>query len=216
MAEDELHIVHLRNDFYRDGFYKVITALLLIVAAIILLILTSLYLFFQKPSPVTFATDNEWRILPPIPLNQPYVKTADLLQWASEILPQSLTFRFTDYAVQLQGLKPYYTDNGWAKLQDMLTTYANLPVLQSSKLFVNATAAGAPVIINQGLIDDKYSWWVQMPIKINYIGVDKSYNSSIVLQALVVRAPTLNNLSGIIIDNLVVTKASGDQVGANG
>ncbi|MDR3492495.1 MAG: DotI/IcmL/TraM family protein [Gammaproteobacteria bacterium] len=216
MAEDELHIVHLRNDFYRDGFYKVITALLLIVAAIILLVLTSLYLFLLKPSPVTFATDNEWRILPPIPLNQPYVKTADLLQWVSETLPASLTFRFTDYAVQLKALEPYYTENGRAKLQDILTTYANLPVLLSSKLFVNAAAAGAPVIINQGLIDAKYSWWVQMPIKINYSGVDKSYTSLIVLQALVVRAPTLNNLSGIIIDNIIVTKASGDRVGANG
>ncbi len=216
MAENELHIVRLRNDFYRDGFYKVITALLLIASAIILLVITSLYLFFLKPSPVTFATDNEWRVLPPVPLNQPYLKTADLLQWVSDVLPLSFTFRFTDYAVQLKALEPYYTPNGWAKLQGLLSVYANLPVLESAKLFANASASGAPVIVNQGLIDGKYSWWVQMPLKINYSSAEKSYNSSIVLQALVVRAPTLNNLSGIIIDNVIVTKDLGGKTRANG
>ncbi len=215
MAEDELNIVRLRNDFYRDGFYKVIIALAVVSSAILLLLMTSFYLFFKKPSPVIFTTDNEWRIFPPVPLNQPYLTTADLLQWASGVLPKAFTYDFTNYQKEIKLLEQYFTPDGWAKMQEALNTFANPDTMQSAKLFISGTPSGAPVIINQGILSDKYSWWVQMPMVINYSSVDRSYNINLVVQILVVRVSTLNNLLGIAIDNVIVSKDQGGKAQAN-
>ena len=207
MAEEELHVVRLRNDFYRDGFYKVIIAFALIIISVSMLGGISVYLFLEKPSPVTFVTDNEWRAFPPVPLKQPYKKTPDLLQWVSDTLPTLFTLDFLNYKTELSALRQNFTDNGWKKLTDLLATYASVNIIQNAKLFVNAEATGAPFIVNQGEIDGRYGWWVQMPIVIHYNSTDRHYDSSIALQALVVRTSTLDNLSGIAIDNLVEVAA---------
>jgi len=43
-----------------------------------------------------------------------------------------------------------------------------------------------------------------MPITINYASYEKTYSKSLVLQVLVVRVPTLTNLAGVGIDNVLV------------
>ena len=55
MAGEELQVIRLRNDFYRDGFKKMMFALSILLTAVILLIATSIYLFVNKPQPITFA-----------------------------------------------------------------------------------------------------------------------------------------------------------------
>ncbi len=206
MAGDELEVVRLRNDFYRDGFYKVLIALTMIVVAITLLVATSVYIYTQKPPPVTFLTDNDWRAFPPVPVNLSYPKTADLLQWVSEVLPDTFRYDFENYAKELEEAKQYFTDNGWSKMMAQLDTYANANVIQSSKLFLNANASAAPVILNQGIIDGRYGWWIQLPIVIHYSSVEKHYDTPLVFQVLVTRVSTLEDLTGIAIDNVVLVK----------
>lgn len=216
MAGEEVQVVRLRNDFYRDGFYKVLLALAILIMAIVLLTLLSVYLFLFKPPPVNFKADNEWRLLPPVPLDQPYLTTPDLIQWVTEALPASFNYDFINYTSQLKDKAQYFTPNGWKKFLDQINTYANYNDIQTQKLFLNASAAGAPFVLNQGLLEGKYGWWVQMPIIIRVISIDKNYPQHLVIQALVVRVPTLNNLDGVGIDNIIVSKGKGEQVLING
>jgi intracellular multiplication protein IcmL len=216
MAGEELEIVRLRNDFYRDGFYKVFIALTMAAFAVVILVGASFYLYTHKPAPVTFYTDSDLRAFPLHPVTEPYVKQADLIQWVSEVLPASFTFNFVDYDKQLKNLQQYYTPKGWAALATQLNIYANPKSIDSTKLFVNAGASGTPTIPNQGMIDGRYGWWIQLPLKINYSNLDKHSDTAITLQALVVRVPTTNNLTGLAIDNVVVTvstKPKGGQAG---
>ena len=215
MAGEELEIVRLRNDFYRDGFYKVFIALMMTALAIVLLLATSFYLYTHKPPPVTFYTDSDLKAFPLVPVTDPYVKQADLIQWVSEVLPASFTFDFADYQKQLKQLQQYYTPKGWAALATQLDIYANAKMIDSTKLFVNASASGTPTIPNQGMIDGRYGWWIQLPLKIHYSNLEKHYDTSISLQALVVRVPTTNNLTGLAIDNVIVSapKPKGGQAG---
>lgn len=205
-GDDELQVVRLRNEFYRDGFYKVIIAFVMIMTAIGMLGGISVYLFLQKPAPVSFLTDGEWRAFPPVPLDKSYKKTPDLLQWVSDTLPSLFNYDFINYQSEQRKLKQYFTDDGWKKFTALLSTYANANVVQTAKLFVNSEATGSPIILNQGLLAGRYGWWVQMPIVIHYSNTDRHYDSSVVLQVLIVRVSTLDNLSGIAIDNMVETK----------
>ena len=81
MAEEELQLVNLRDDFYRDGFYKALTAFVVLLVAILLLIAAVLYLQLSKPAPVFFSTGDEYRTVAPVPVNQSYLTLPDLLQW---------------------------------------------------------------------------------------------------------------------------------------
>lgn len=204
MAGEELQVIRLRNDFYRDGFTKVLLALGIVSVAIILLIAASIYLVVAKPSPVAFSTDNEWRVVPPVPLDQPYLSTADLTQWVSLTLPNVFNYDFLHYMAKYKDNQQYFTQNGFNKYIGILNLYAPYNLVSQKKLFVSAAPDGAPFIVNQGLIGGRYSWWLQMPLVIHFGGLERGYSQNVTLQVLVVREPTLNNLSGVVIDNMVI------------
>jgi hypothetical protein len=221
MAAEEMDVVRLRSEFTRDGFYKVFIALVMMVAAIILLVAVSFSLYVEKPTPVTFETDADWRVFPPVPVNQAYVSSADLLQWVSTVLPQSFSFDFVGYKNEMNDLPQYYTQNGFKKLTDLLNTYANEQTIQDSRLFIQARPSSAPSVFNQGLINQgelsgSYGWWVQMPVVMHYSSPNKIYDTPLAIQVLVVRIPTLNDLTGIAIEDITVSKAQGGLTRNNG
>lgn len=209
MTNEELQVVRLRNDFYSDGLYKVLIAGGMIIAAIGLLIAISVYLFTEKPHPVTFAADNDWRILAPVPLDKPYLETPDLIQWVSNAIPAMFSYDFINYDAQLKSMNQYFTSDGWKKFLDLVGNYANHDNIFNQKLFVNASAAGAPFVLNQGLLQGRYAWWVQMPITVSYSNYQKASSQSLNIQALVVRISTVDNLYGVAIDNILVPKSEG-------
>ncbi|EKD70569.1 MAG: hypothetical protein ACD_46C00488G0006 [uncultured bacterium] len=209
MAEEEWHIVGLDDDFYRDSFGKVIFLSMSVCFAIVLLAGLSIYLHLNKPKPVNFAVGADWRIQPAVPIDRPYLSTPDLLQWVSDVLRKVFVLDFNQYNDQLKLSQQYFTSDGWSVFLNQLNNYANYNNVKVSKLFVNGTPAGAPFILNQGLLSGRYAWWVQMPIDLQYQGGASLPNRSLTLQILVVRIPTVNNLSGVAIDNVIVASGAG-------
>ncbi len=201
MAEEELQTVYLRKDFNRDGFRKILFIFGMLLVVIVILIATSIYLFLDKPAPVTFATDNEWRIVLPVPLDKPYLAQSDLIQWVSSALPGLFNYDFINYKIQLPKNEHYFTENGWKIFSTLLSGYADYTAIKNAKLFITGVPSGAPFILNQGLLERKYSWWVQMPVQINY---SNGFVQALDLQVLVVRVSTLNNLYGVAIENILV------------
>jgi intracellular multiplication protein IcmL len=216
MAE-ELQVVRLRNDFYRDGFAKIMLGLTMILTAIILLVAVSVYIYVAKPQPILFATDNDWRILPPVPVDQPYLKRPDLLQWVSDALSDAFTYDFINYRTQQPDYEHYFTPNGWKRFSDLISIYAPYTSVINTKLFVTAAPAGAPFVLNEGALEGRFGWWVQLPMEIRYTNYERSYIQPLVVQVLVLRVPTLNNLYGVGIDNIIVvtskTKPAGGAIG---
>lgn len=205
MAEEEEYIVRLKSDFYRDGYRKILLCLGLILATIVLLIASCLYLYFTKPPPVYFSTDNEWRIVQPVPVELPYLASSDLLQWVGNVMMDAFHYDFINYKDQLQENRQSFTDQGWLAFQGMLNNFASNDTIVIKKTFVNGAANGAPFILNEGLLEKRYAWWVQIPMRITYVytGEQAGTNSQQpVFQILVVRIPTLNNIYGVAIDNI--------------
>jgi intracellular multiplication protein IcmL len=216
MAEEELQVVKIRDDFYRDSFGKMIITIIGILVAIALLAALSLYLFLNKPPPVTFPVASEWRVRAPVSLDQAYLEPPDLLQWVSNVLPKAFVFDFNHYNDQLKQASQYFTADGWKVFLDQLNIYANYNNVQAYKLFINGSPAGAPSIIDQGLLSGRYAWWIQIPININYAGYSPPPSKTLTLQVLVVRVSTLNNLMGVGINNVIVAKGAGIQQAGNG
>jgi intracellular multiplication protein IcmL len=205
VAVEDRDVVRLKSDFYRDGYRKIVLCLGLIIAAIILLIASCIYLYVTEPPPVYFSTDKEWRILPPVSVELPYLISADLLQWVGHVMMGVFYYDFVNYQDQLQDNRSYFTDKGWLAFQGMINNYASNDMVSVKKIFVNGAPNGAPFVLNEGLLEQRYAWWVQIPMKITYTYIGKDMSTSekqITFQILVVRIPTLNNIYGVAIDNI--------------
>jgi intracellular multiplication protein IcmL len=213
MTDNELHTVELRDDYYRDSMRKVAMIIASLCVAMLLLGITSFYLYMNKPKPVTFAVGQEWRIVPDVGVDQPYLSTPEVTQWVTNALRSIFVFDFVHYNEQVQASTRYFTNDGWKVFLNQLNIYANYNKVQSDKLFINGIPSGAPIILNQGVLSGRYAWWVEMPIELHYLGNTKPSVALLKLQVLVVRVSTLNNLMGVGIDNIVVANGSENQPG---
>lgn len=217
MAEEELQLISLRDDFYRDGYYKALAIIGVLLIAIALLVSASLYLQLSKPDPVVFGTGDEFRTLLPVPVDKPYPTEPDLLQWASDVIPKAFTYDFINYNLQFKNASQYFTPNGLKSYTDQLKMYVDYNTIISGKLFSNAVPTSAPVIRNKGLLPEGvYAWLIEMSINLSYSNVNRGNAVSLLIQAIVVRVPTLNNLSGVAIEKLTVLRGAGDQIISNG
>jgi intracellular multiplication protein IcmL len=205
MAGEESNLVELEDNFYRDSIGKVILIITSICAIIIIFIMLSLYFYLDKPPPITFPVNDEMRVQPAVPLNQPYLSKPDLLQWVADVVPKSFILDFNFYNDQLQTISKNFTPDGWKTFLNQLNIYANYNNVQAYKLFVTSIPTAAPFVLRDGIIPEsgKYGWWVQMPITINYAGLKPPASVNVILQILVIRVSTLNNLIGVGIDNVI-------------
>jgi intracellular multiplication protein IcmL len=216
LSLEELQVVELLNRFYRDSFGKILFIMAGFCSIIVILAGISIYLHFSKPAPLVFSVDDEWRVQAIIPLNQPYLSRPDLLQWVGDVLPKIFVYDFSHYNDQLKQASQYFTPRGWKVFLNQLNNYANYNTVLNGKVFVNAEPIGAPVLLSSGLLSGRYAWWVQLPIKITYSGYKALPVQYLTLQVLVVRVPTLANLSGIGIDNVIVATNIKDRLIENG
>lgn len=212
MAEEGMVVVRLEDNFYRDSFGKVIFVIFCICLSILFLAAISLYIFMNRPPPTTFRVAEGWRVLAPIPVQQPYLSEPDLLQWVSDVVPSVFNLDFLNMDEQLEASRKYFTDNGYQVLLNQLKNYADENMVQSSKVFVQAKPTRAPITLNQGILSGRYAWWVQIPVNISYAGSRDIADVNLMLQVLVVRTDTTNNLTGILIDNVIAEKGQAQSI----
>lgn len=203
----ETPVVQLRDDFYRDGIKKVVVIILGLGVAIVFLLSMSLYLYLSKPKPITFPVGARWRVIEPVPVNKPYLSSAEVLQWVSENFSQSFNYDFLHYDEQLKSHMQYFTSNGWQVFVNQLNNYINYNTVQVSKQFVSGVPASVPLVENEGLVAGRYAWWVTVPITITIANNERSSRQDVIFQLLVVRMPTTNNLVGLAIDNVKTPQA---------
>lgn len=205
MADDAVEVVRLRNDFYRDNHRKVMMALLVAIATIILLCGTLSYVVTHPPAPKYFATSIDGRIIPIISLSQPNMPPSALLLWANQAATAAFTYDFVNYRQALQSASAYFTPEGWRDFLNALTSSNNLNAVLTKKLVVSSTATGAPVILQQGVLNGVYAWRVQMPMVVTYQSASQVAQQNVTVTMLVMRISTLNSARGVGIAQFVVS-----------
>lgn len=206
MTEEGLSVVRLEDNYYRDSFGKVIFVIFALSVSVVFLAGISVYTYMNQPPPITFRVAGEWRVMASVPVQQPYLSEPDLLQWVSEVIPNAFNLDFLNMDSQLEDLRQYFTDNGYQVFLNQLKNYADKSMVQPYKMFVHGKPTRAPVILNQGVLSGRYAWWVQIPVNISYAGARDMPDVNLTLQVLVVRTETTNNLTGILIDNVIAEK----------
>jgi intracellular multiplication protein IcmL len=201
--DSSIHIVKARSDFYRDNYRRVISALLISIMVIAVLASSLIYLVTHPPAPQYFATTLQGRITPLVPLDQPNLPPSAVLQWANQAAIAAYTYNFVNYRQELQAASEFFTPDGWASFLKQLSASNNLTTVISKKLVVSAVATGAPVILDQGVIDGDYTWKVQMPMLVAFQSASQLATQQLTVTMTIKRISTLNSARGIGIDSYV-------------
>ncbi|KTC97381.1 protein IcmL (DotI) [Legionella geestiana] len=210
MAEDALVAVALRNRFYKDGQRKMVVALLFSLTMNIVLGLIMGYILTHPPAPKYFATSVNGRITPLFPLDEPNQSDSAVLQWASQAASAAFTYNFVNYRDELQASSGFFTAEGWQQFLTALQESNNLDAVKAKKLIVSAVATRAPIILQKGMLNGRYSWRVQMPILVTYQSASEFSQQNNIVTMLITRVSTLNSPRGIGIAQFVVGPASGE------
>ena len=209
MAEDALKIVALRNEFYKDRQRMVVLALLLSIAINIVQLALLIYMYSNPPAPRYFATSINGRITPLFPLEEPNQSDAAVMQWANQAAIASFSYNFVNYRDELQAASVFFTAEGWSQFLNALQKSNTLDSVRAKKLIVSAVATRAPIILQKGLLNGRYSWRVQMPMLVTYQSASEFAQVNNVVTLLITRISTLNSPRGIGISQIIVSPATG-------
>ena len=203
-ATRSLERVMARNYFYRDNYYR-----MMLVCFWLLLLSFALagFLYYQhmtRPAPQYFATTPEGALIELIPLDQPNLSTNTLLQWATQAATASYTYNFVNYRQAFQGVRDYFTPEGYKNYMKAIAESRNLEAVKSKKLVVSCVPTGVPIVGNEGRIAGRYAWQVEMPMLISYQSATEVIRQNIKLTMLIIRIPTLDSPKGIGIAQFIV------------
>ena len=208
MVEDTLAAVALRNKFYHDGQRKLVVGFLISLFVNLLMGLMLFYVLSHPPLPKYFATSIDGRITPLSALNEPNQADSAVLQWANQAAIAAFTYNFVNYRQELQASSGFFTAEGWQQFLSALEQSNNLDAVKAKKLIVSAVATRAPIILQKGLLNGRWSWRVQMPLLVTYQSASEFSQQNNVVTMLITRVSTLNSPRGIGISQFVVGPAS--------
>ena len=203
MVDEAAELVRLRNNFYRDNYRRLVTALLLLLIMIIFLVGIVYYQISHRPEPRYFATTVDGRIMQLFPLSDPMLSPSELLQWAHRAAVSAYTYNFVDYRDSMQQLQNKFTMDGWKSYESALQTSRALDMVIAKKLVVSAVATGTPVIIDRAVIDGRYSWKIQIPLLVTYQSPNEKTNQPVMVVMIISRVPTVDMPKGIAIVSFI-------------
>ena len=203
MVDDAVELVRLRNNFYRDNYRRLVGCVLLLLVIVILLVGIIFYQIINRPAPKYFAATVDGRIMQLFPLSEPMLSPAELLQWSHRAAISAYTYNFVNYRSAMQQLQNKFTPDGWRYYENALRTARTLEMVIAKKLVVSAVATGTPVILDQAVVNGRYSWKVQIPLLVTYQSPNEQTQQPMVVTMIVSRVPTVDMPKGIAIVSFV-------------
>ncbi len=147
-------------------FFPFFCAICLVFVAILVWMLT--YVINNPTKPLYFATDNVGRLIQTVPVSQPNMTTADVMNWTIQAVQNAYSYDYVNYQQELQDAQKYFTNYGWTSYMSALSASNNLNALKQRKMIINARVVGQPKILAQGILSGAYAWKFQMPMLVTY------------------------------------------------
>jgi intracellular multiplication protein IcmL len=134
-------------------------------------------------------------------LAEAYMTPAQVLVWANEAVVSTYTTNFVNYPQTLQTASHYFTPAAWKAYYETLKNSGQLETIIKKKLVVSTVATSAPIILNEGVKEGKYTWTVQMPVLIKYQNAHTAKTEHRVVNLSIVRTPQYIGTRGLGIQS---------------
>ena len=164
----------------------------------------------HPPEPEYFATAADGRIIPLIPISEPYVPQEVFLTWVSQAVNQSYTLDHVHRQEQLSRMRELFTGKASTVTAKRWRIRDCGQPSGERRLVTQVVTAAPPVVTNQGVLARRYAWKLEVPIKISYQGASSvSLPQNNLAEVLVVRMPTPVVPRGYAIHQLVTRPGGG-------
>ncbi len=200
--------VVIRNQFYRDGYRTLVKIALFQTVAVLSLIATFIiFLNIYTPTRTYFATTEDGRVVPMIPLSQANLSRPALLSWAAQAASETMTFGFHDYRRRLQESSRHFTRRGWGSFTKALQDSGMIETVNENRQVLTAIPRSAPTILAEGLMPNGvYRWEVEMPMQVTYELGQTKRSDSMNIRLVIVRVPKLESANGVGIEQWIAYK----------
>lgn len=191
-----------RNEYYRDG-YRSLQRVALIQSVVIIGLIFALFFVINVHQPENryFATTEDGRLVPMLPLSRPNLTNPALLSWAAQAGTETMTFGFHDYQRRLQEASRYFTKTGWQSFSEALQRSRIIETIEQNQQVLTAAPRSAPIILNESIVNGRYQWIVQMPVKLTFQSGSKIDTRNWIVDIIIVRVPQLGNPNGLGIES---------------
>jgi hypothetical protein len=152
----------------------------------------------------TYYVDGPDKSMEVFPLTEPNVTSASLVNWITQAITSAYTIDFYHYQDTINGLKQYFTVDGYQNFLNALNSSGSLNKIINEKLIVSAVAINSAVILSEGMMNNVYTWKIQLPLLLTYQGASPtSTQKTVAVSVLVTRVPTNQAPKGIGIAQII-------------
>ncbi len=138
-------------------------------------------------------------------LSQPNQSDSAILAWANSTAVATFTYNYADYRGAIQNLSGFFTDGGWSQFEKSLNDSHNLDAVQSKKIVVSAVATKPPIILKKGVLNNAYSWEIQLPMLVMYQSPTQYSKKNVIITMTIVRTSSVNAPRGMAINQYIVS-----------
>ncbi|MDB5490268.1 MAG: hypothetical protein JWO78_117 [Micavibrio sp.] len=103
------------------------------------------------------------------PLDQPHRSSADLAEWLSQAMSETLSFNAENYKANLKTLSKGMNADALAQYDSWVNTSGILAVLQTNGMQLNGSVEEKPFLVNEGPVSGRYRWLYEVPVLISFV-----------------------------------------------
>lgn len=193
--------------FYKHYFGKLLSVLIVSLVVIGILVAGFIIVKTQRVEREYFGIDSQTgRLVPIVPLGDPYLAQGALLTWFVECATSTNTYDFVNYQKQFQQNSQCFTSRGWEEFNAAVARAGTLENVKAQRLVASSVPNGAPVITREGLRGGAYSWEIELPVTVTFQGGQAGRSlvtQRLLVTAVVSRVPTHESRNGVGIDHYV-------------
>jgi intracellular multiplication protein IcmL len=196
-----------RNWYVRQnvGLFK---CLLISLSCLLLSLGGNVWQHVNAPEPRYFGLTKDLRLLEMPPLHEPVVDTQALSNWTVGVVTRSLSLNFLTWRRTLSEAREDFDPSGFDSFLNSLNAGGQLEKIENERLSLSCVIDGAPVVVSSGLKNGVMTWRLELPLTLSYessSGV--AAVQKLLAEALVQRAKTTVNPRGLVIRQIILSKA---------
>ena len=194
-----------RYELYQKSFNVLVLVNLLMMLAVVLSIIMAWSAWTSKPEPRYFATREDGGIIPLVAISQPFLKKGEVTNFAVEAITAAFTMDYKNWRKDLDDASIYFQrPEGWDNFLNAIQTSGTLDFIRNRKLISDAVANGAS-ILSQGIDENgRYSWTVQIPLKISFESQNQRSSESMTAEVIVSRLPVWESSAAVGITRITM------------
>lgn len=152
----------------------VMSALLAVIVCV-----ASFAIATRKVPPQYIQVQSDGSLLPVAPLSVANVDDAGIGAFALEAARAVNTYDYLNWRNQINSAQTYFTPDGWTRYKDELTRVGTMRAVEARKQIVTFSPSGPVRIASKGVgPDGLFTWDVELPSTISYVGHVQQGNSS--------------------------------------